>query len=92
MGFGNELQKLNVWSKGRPIPGYDPAVWRYDDFGTPMRFADYGNRNAEHGWEIDHAQPSALGGSNALGNLRPLHHRNNSGLGGILSALMATSR
>lgn len=38
--------KLAVWQKGRAIPGYDAAVWRYDTCGSPIRFSDHGNSNS----------------------------------------------
>jgi len=34
----------------------------------------YGNRNHDHGWEIDYISP---GGSNDLSNLKPLQSQNN---------------
>ncbi|KDA02582.1 hypothetical protein HOC_10189 [Hyphomonas oceanitis SCH89] len=71
-----------VWLKGHEIAGYPPHAWRRDDFGYAMRFADYGDRNSDYGWEIDHRIPSALGGPNMLINKRPLHWRNNVQLGG----------
>jgi hypothetical protein len=85
--FGDEARKLAVWVKGFAIPGYDAAIWRHDAFGHAMRYADYGDRNSEYGWEIDHIVATALGGSDDITNLRPLHHRINASLGGALSAL-----
>lgn len=85
----NELFKLSVWAKGAVIPDYDQNVWRRDDFDTAMKYSDYGNRNSEYGWEIDHYPiPNALGGSETLGNSRPLNWKNNSSLGGLLSAAL----
>lgn len=86
-----ELRKLDVWRKGHPIPGYDPAIWRRDDFGNAIRYADHGDRRSQYGWEIDHRFPSALGGVDHSSNLRPLHCRKNASLGGILGNL-GTSR
>lgn len=83
-GQSDEQRKRLVWSKGRVIPGYDPAVWRHDAFGRVMRYADHGDRNSTHGWEIDHIHPRSLGGSDHIDNLRPLHCTNNIALGTIL--------
>lgn len=87
-GLPDENRKLAVWAKGRVILGYDAAIWRHDDFGHVIRFADYGDRNSAYGWEIDHIHASALGGSDDISNLRPLHHTANSSLGGTLSGLL----
>jgi hypothetical protein len=74
---------------GRVAPGYDPAVWRYDDYGHLIRFADYGDRQSAYGWEIDHIHATMLGGSDSLDNLRPLHCRQNASLGGMLGGLFS---
>ncbi|WP_421725470.1 HNH endonuclease signature motif containing protein [Bauldia sp.] len=68
---------IKVWTKGREIAGYDPAIWRHDAYGSVIRFTDYGNRQSDFGWEVDHIVPVAAKGSDDLTNLRPLHWRNN---------------
>ena len=52
-----EELKSYVWIKGKIITGYDPAVWRRDDFGNNILFSAYGDRDSEYGWEIDHIIP-----------------------------------
>lgn len=73
----DENTKVRVWRKGAVIPGYDPATWRRDEFGYAMSFQNYGDRTSAYGWEIDHVIPVSQGGSDDLGNLRPLHWRAN---------------
>jgi len=81
--FSTDPTPLEVWAKGAPIPGFDPAIWRYDICGWPIRFSDFGNRDSKFGWESDHIQPEALGGSDALHNRQPLHWENNTAKGDI---------
>ena len=81
------FRRLEVWYKGKPAAGRDPAEWRIDDYGNLIRFSDYGDRNSPYGWEIDHHFPSVLGGGDGISNLRPLHCRKNASLGGILSGM-----
>ncbi|UKK83834.1 HNH endonuclease [Sphingopyxis sp. BSN-002] len=57
---------------------------KVDDFGNVIRWENYGQTDSEYGWEVDHIQPSALGGQNHFGNLRALHWRANRSLGGFL--------
>ncbi len=74
-----EPTKKEVWAKGDPITkdakgkSFDPNVWRYDKCGSVMRYSDHGDRNSEHGWEIDHIMPTSKGGRDAITNL----HRSN---------------
>jgi hypothetical protein len=74
--FDNLTIRL-VWVKG--TPSTDPDNWRKDACGAWMRFQDYGNRNSEYGWEIDHIIAAKDGekDDDSLHNLQPLHWRNN---------------
>ena len=51
-----------VWQKAREIPGFSSLIWRWDDFGRVIRYTDYGNRQSQWGWEIDHITPKSEGG------------------------------
>ena len=63
-----------AWKKGKVDSNNDPAEWRKDDCGAWIARNQYGNRNSQYGWEIDHISP---GGSDTIGNLRPLQWENN---------------
>ena len=86
----DDQPKLEAWSKCISPPGFDGSIWRWDAFGSVIRWSDYGDRSSEYGWEIDHAVPSILGGGDGLHNLRALHWRNNASLGGALSGASAS--
>lgn len=84
-GDTDHQRKIAAWQKAHPQVGYDPAIYRKDDHGWWIKWADYGDRHSTYGWEIDHRRPTVLGGSDSIANLRALHWRNNASLGGLLS-------
>jgi hypothetical protein len=63
-----------VWEKGEVVSDNVPSEWRKDECGAWIGRHQYGNRNSQYGWEIDHISPE---GSDAIGNLRPLQWENN---------------
>ena len=63
-----------VWNKGKVTTNNDPNVWRKDQCDAWINRNQYGNRDSNYGWEIDHINPN--GGDN-IANLRPLHWKNN---------------
>lgn len=66
-----------VWEKGKVIPDYSPATWRWDTCGAVMKRSEHGNTDSKHGWEVDHINPVSNDGSDALSNLQPLQWGNN---------------
>ena len=64
----------DVWEKGRIVSGNNPERWRKDDCNAWMGRGEYGDRDSQYGWEIDHIDPD---GGDDLSNLRPLQWANN---------------
>ena len=46
-----KVQLLKVWQEAKIVKGKDPKVWRKDDNGTLMRFADY-EGTSNYAWQI----------------------------------------
>lgn len=69
-----------VWRKGRHAAGCDPNDVRLDSCNALMRRSEYGMVTTL-GWEVDHVQPVAKGGTDDLVNLQPLQWQNNRGKG-----------
>ena len=70
----SNMLRYQVWSKGTVVRGHDPSIWRKDQCGAWIKHNEYGKRNSQFGWEIDHISP---GGRTIMSNLRPLNWKNN---------------
>ena len=68
---------VKVWEKAFTVNGCDANEYRKDFTGAWIKFDQYGKTTNEFGWEIDHQNPIANGGSDLLGNLIPLQWENN---------------
>jgi hypothetical protein len=66
-----------VWEKADAFNPYPISERRKDKCGKMIKFDEYGNRNSEYGWEIDHILAVANGGDDDLDNLQPLYWQNN---------------
>ncbi len=77
MAYFSDETIQKVWEKGTVVQNNDPAVWRKDHCGAWINRSQYGNRNSDWGWEIDHITLESDGGSDELSNLRPLQWENN---------------
>lgn len=80
-----DSEKIAVWNKGKTIPNYSTAVWRYDKCGKVMKWSEHGNRSSDNGWEIDHIDPVSNGGGDEIQNLQPLQWENNADKGDKLN-------
>ena len=76
----NQKMIDDVWEKGSIATTKDKEnEWRKDQCGAWIKYQNYGDRDSDYGWEIDHITPESQGGKDILSNLRPLHWRNNAG-------------
>ena len=73
-----------VWRKAGWSPAIAPGA-ATDVCGATIRREHYGMTTA-FGWEIDHKDPVANGGTDDLSNLQPLHWENNRSKGDQLAA------
>jgi hypothetical protein len=82
-----------IWEKARPLALHDADRYRADAHRRVIRADAYGDRNDPEGWEVDHYPVAqALGGSDDISNLRPLHCQGNAALGGLLGAVMSAGQ
>ena len=61
-----------AWDRASKIRGKNPNLYRRDDLGNRMYKPAYG-KGGEAGWEIDHRNPKAKGGTDSPRNLRALN-------------------
>lgn len=69
----SEEIKNAVWNKARRIENFDENIWRRDLCGLVINWYEFGNRNSDNGWEIDHIDPVTNGGDDEIGNLQALN-------------------
>lgn len=69
-------RKDNIWNNAKTIKGQNPDTWRKDNYGNTIRYGSYGTQG-DYGWEIDHKNPKANGGTDNPRNLQALHWEEN---------------
>ena len=70
-------QKSAAWNKAKAVGNNDPKKYRKDECGAWIKWTDYGDRNSQYGWEVDHITSKDHGGTDADSNLRALQWQNN---------------
>jgi 5-methylcytosine-specific restriction endonuclease McrA len=60
-----------AWNQAQTVRGKNPNLYRRDELGNEIYKPAYGTQG-EKGWEVDHRNPRANGGSDHRKNLRAL--------------------
>lgn len=60
-----------VWESSDKMEGNDEALWRRDEYGSPICRSEYGNRKSSFGWEIFEVAPGNF--QVGAGGLKALH-------------------
>jgi len=50
--YSTHAKRVAIWNRAAPIPGCDKAIWRCDEHGRIIRWADYDDRFSRYGWAI----------------------------------------
>lgn len=66
----------SIWNRAAEMEGLDPKLFRKDAYGAVMARSQYGMRDSNFGWEIDHVYPIAMGGDDNIENLRAMQWEN----------------
>ncbi len=66
----------SIWKRDAEMEGLDPKLFRKDACGAVMARSQYGMRDSNFGWEIDHVYPIAMGGDDNIENLRAMQWEN----------------
>ena len=50
--YSTHAKRVAIWNQAAPIPGCDKAIWRCDEQGRIIRWADYDDAFSRYGWTI----------------------------------------
>ena len=72
--YSTHAKRVAIWNRAAPIPGCDKAIWRCDDQGRIIRWADYEDRFSRYGWAILRERgESRLAQTLGLSSAKPYH-------------------
>ena len=72
--YSTHAKRVALWSKASPIPGCDKAIWRCDDQGRVIRWADFGDSFSRYGWTVVRERgESRLAWALGLSTAKPVH-------------------
>lgn len=52
--YSTHAKRVATWNRAAPIPGCDKAIWRCDEHGRIIRWADYEDAFSRYGWTLVH--------------------------------------
>lgn len=71
--MGHSKAKIQAaWDKAQKVRGKDPTKYRKDSCGNLIFRHSYG-KLSDMGWELDHKNSKANGGTNSNRNIQALH-------------------
>ena len=50
--YSTHARRVAIWNRAAPIPGCDKAIWRCDDHGRVIRWADQEDPFSRYGWTV----------------------------------------
>ncbi len=72
--YSTHAKRVAIWNQAVAIPGCDRAIWRCDDQGRIIRWADYDDRSSRYGWLIvRERRESPLAKALGLAAAKPVH-------------------
>ena len=69
--MANQQTIDTTWDKSQKVRGKNPDLYRKDAYGNMMYYPSYG-KTSNMGWELDHKNPLANGGTDSIRNLQAM--------------------